>query len=160
MTGGEEIGQAKAVATLSQPVLIDSGASGAVVGSRWLNQWGPKQPPPMKSIDRHFRFGDGIGQPIIGACVVPIQISPDYTNRVQPLAIHVAADGVHADVPLFQSKNPMVDLQVQINSNNSSLMIGEQVAIQLGNRPTGRLSLPGVLVLRPDGHRGLLIYLW
>ena len=91
-----EMRRAKKATTPTHPIMIDSGASGAVVGSRWLKQYGPTKSLHLKPVDRHFIFGGGIDRPSVGVCIIAIQISPDYANLDKPPIIRVPADVVRA----------------------------------------------------------------
>ena len=112
------------------PILIDSGASGAAVGLKWVQQWGDTAKQTFGKSSRSFRFGDGNERPSIGTCVIPIILRPGHTNQSKDVALNIVADVVHADVPLLLSKRSLVALNGQLDFSRSTLTIEKYIIIR------------------------------
>ena len=69
---GPEIGRSR---EFHHPILIDTGAPGAVVGEKWLTRWAKGSNLALPNSSRSFRIGDGVGRPSLGACVLHSAIS-------------------------------------------------------------------------------------
>ena len=113
-------------ATSLPPVLIDSGASGTVVGWKWIQQWGGLAQQSLGESNRSFRFGDGIERPIVGTCIIPILLAPGHTNQPQEFVLNILADVAHADVPLLISRRTLVSLQGKLDFTRSILLVGKK----------------------------------
>ena len=104
-------------------ILIDSGASGTVVGKKWLDQWAKGAELILTRSSRPFRFGDGIERPSLGPCIFPITIEAGHTNQTKALVVNVLADVVLSDVPLLISKKTSVATQGKLNFISSIYLL-------------------------------------
>ena len=86
------------------PILIDSGASGAVVGLKWLRRWDAKDKFTFGATAMDFRFGDGKAQPSRGEMILDLMLPSVVSNLKKPLHMKIATDVAHGDVPLLISK--------------------------------------------------------
>ena len=126
------------------PVLIDSGASGTVVGMSWLRQWLGHREIPLDSSTRSFRFGDGGLVPSLGKCNVTLYLLPSVTNANSPKSITVAVDVVPSEVPLLISKQSLEAMKGTLDFSKATLCILNGLTIHLKNLASGHISLPAV----------------
>ena len=83
------------------PVLIDSGASGDLVGMSWLQSWLGRRDVTLSPSSRSFRFGGGGLIPGLGNRYVALYLHPVVANAKCPESITVTVGVVPSEVPLL-----------------------------------------------------------
>ena len=126
------------------PVLIDSGASGTVVGLSWLRQWLGRRGFSLEPPARSFRSGDGELASSMGKYNAALYLTPSVTNAKSPQSITVSADVVPAEVPLLTPKQSLDAMSGKLAFSKATLCILNGSAILLKNLASGHISLPAV----------------
>ena len=127
------------------PILIDSGASGTVVGMAWLMSWTQNHDelrllPSTKS----FRFGDGRRYPSLGTCCVKLMLPTTVADLDQPWKFTITADAVQSPIPCLISKKSLVAVKGRLDFPSARLEIDSRLTSQLRNLPSGHISLPAI----------------
>ena len=125
-------------------IIIDSGATNTVVGTRRLEKvFTDGQKPPLQKSSRSFTFGDSRRFNSLGIVDVRVllQVSTEgETNSV----VHgvITADVVHSNVPMLLSRVALEKMAAQLNFDTNELTIQNKYRIRLKEMENGHLTLP------------------
>ena len=104
-------------------ILLDSVASLAVEGGKWMRWRNPNHAEMQQRPPANFRFGAGPERPIQGTCVIRITPPPKISDKDKDHALQLRNHVVEENVPLLISRDSSGELLAKLNFIDPTMAI-------------------------------------
>ena len=101
------------------PVLIDSGAAGTIVGSKWAQSWDDQWENKTAPSANSFRFGDSKVYKSLGKLLITTFLTQHTSTESIPVTFET--DVVDCEVPMLISLPALENMQAKIDFTNLTL---------------------------------------